>query len=270
MVFYGGYAVISSIFQFTRGLDGIADGLITLMLGGVFCAIIGYSFFGKTAAFLRRMERMETAKKQTEKIKIKPKTKDVIASVAVLIIGLGAAAVCWYFSAQGFKNVNEPDFIKTEAVLRRIDDGLFYEFSDLNGNTVLAPSTIGVSGITLMDGYSTTVYYNALNPEVIRQTPIYIILCAGGIFAAAVGVLVCMHQLNMNLNYLLPFPSAIVFIGVPVGLETAFAVFTGYPFFILLVGGAGIYACNGMIVLGIYFLYVGVKNVIKKAKGFAV
>lgn len=47
LVIYGVYAVISCIFQFVRGKDGITDGFVTLVLGGVFCAIIGFSFFGK-------------------------------------------------------------------------------------------------------------------------------------------------------------------------------------------------------------------------------
>lgn len=166
--------------------------------------------------------------------------------------------------------MNAPYFIKTEAILRVIDGQPFYEFCDLDGNLIFAPSTIGWFGISFEGGYGTTVFYHSLHPEVIRQTPIYIILCAGGIFAAAMGALVCMHQLNMNLNYLLPFSAALIFISVPVYLETAIAVMTGYPFFKLLVGGAGIYACNGMILLGIYFLYVGLNNIVKKAKGYAV
>lgn len=280
---YGVYAVVSAVFQFTRGKDGIADGFVTLVAGGLFCAIIGFSFFGKWAAFMRRMGRAETAdimdaeyknavapSKKTEKMKIKPKKNQVIASVAVLIIGLGAAAVCWYFAARGFARVNAPYFIKTEAVLRVIDGKPFYEFLDLNSNLVYAPSTIGWYGISFEDGYSTTVFYHSLHPEVIRQTPIYIILCAGGIFAAALGALVCMHQLNMNLNYLLPFPAAVIFIGVPVCFEVAVAAITGYTFPRLLVGGSGMYACNGLLLLGIYFLCVGIQNIIKKAKGYAV
>ena len=57
---------------------------------------------------------------------------------------------------------------------------------------------------------------------------------------------------------------------MPVCFETAIALMTGYPFLRLLVGGAGIYACNGMLLLGGYFLYVGVRNIVKKVKGYAV
>jgi hypothetical protein len=283
LIISGVYAVISCIFQFARGKDGITDGFVTLVLGGVFCAIIGFSFFGKWAVFMRKMQRYETARamddeykkatapdKKAEKVKIKPKKNDVIAAVAVLIIGLGAAAACWYFAARGFEKLNAPYFIKTDAVLRVIDEKPFYEFYDLNGKFVQAPSTIGWYGVSFEDGYSTTVFYHSLHPEVIRQAPIYVILCGGGIFAAALGVLACMHQLNLNLNYLLPFPAGVIFIGLPVCLETAVALMTGYPFLRLLVGGAGIYACNGMLLLGGYFLYVGVRNIVKKVNGYAV
>lgn len=88
LAFLGVYAVISCIFQFVRGKDGLADGFITLAIGGVFCAIIGFSFFGKWAAFMRKMKRAETAEvmdaeyknvisppKKADKIKIKPKKK---------------------------------------------------------------------------------------------------------------------------------------------------------------------------------------------------
>lgn len=280
---YGVYAVISSIFQFLRGKSGLADGFVTLALGGVFCAIIGLSFFGKWAAFLRKMKRYETADaldseyanamapaRKADKIKIKPKKNDVIASVAVLLIGLGAAVACWYFAVRGFAKTNAPYFIKTEAVLRVLDGQPFYEFYDLSGNFVRAPSAISWNGVNFEGGYATTVFYHSLHPEVIRQTPIYVILCTAGIFAAMLGLLVCLHQLDMGLNYLLPFPAAVIFIGVPVGFEISIALITGYPFFKLLVGGAAVYACNGMLLLGIYFLSVGIGNLIKKAKGYAV
>jgi len=283
LAFYGGYAVISSIFQFTRGKNGLLDGFLTLAVGGVFCAIIGFSFFGKWAAFMRKMRRTETAEildakyeyavapdKKAEKVKLKPKKNDVIASTFVLVLGLGIAAICWYVAARGFAKLHAPYFIKTEAVFRQVGNNVFYEFYDLNGNFISAPSSIGVYGISVEGGYSAPVYYHTLHSEVIRQATEYIFLCAGGIFAAALGVLVCMHQLDLNLNYLLPFPTAVVFIGVPVCFEIAIANFTGYTFFKLLVGGVAVYACNGMILLGIYFLYVGVTNIVKKAKGYAV
>ena len=79
-----------------------------------------------------------------------------------------------------------------------------------------------------------------------------------------------MHQLDIGLNYLIPFPAAAIFIGLPVCFEVAIATFTGLPFLNLLVSGAGVYAFNGMIILGIYFLCVGVWNIVKKANGYAV
>lgn len=259
---FGAYAVISSIFQFVRGKDWFLEGFITLLVGGVFCTIIGLSFFGKWAAFLRKMKRYETADaldaeyvnamahaRKADKIKITPKKNDVIASTVVLLIGLGAATACWYFAARGFAKTNAPYFVETKAVLRVLDGQPFYEFYDLNGNFVQAPSAISWNGVNFEGGYAATVFYHSLHPEVIRQTPIYVILCTAGVFAAALGLLVCLHQLDMGLNYLLPFPAAIIFIGVPVGFEISIALITGYPFFKLLVGGAAVYACNGMLVL---------------------
>lgn len=283
LVIYGTYAVISSIVQFSYGRDGLAEGLITLFLGGVFCTIIGLSFFGKWAAFLRKMRRHEDADamdaayqdaiaplRKAPKIKLKPKRNDLIASIAVLLLGLGVAAVCWYFAARGFAKLHAPYFIKTEAMLQVIDGQLFYKFVDLNGNEVLAPSNISVAGVQFYGGFSTTVYYHSLHPEVLRQATIYIVLCGAGIFGAAIGVLVCLHQLNIDLNYLLGFPAAAIFIGVPLCFEIAIANITGYPFFRLLVGGTPVYACNGMLMLGIYFLIVAINNVIKRAKGYSV
>ena len=283
LVIYGAYAVISSIVQFAHGLDGLTEGLITLFLGGVFCTIIGLSFFGKWSAFLRKMRRLQDADamdaayqdaiaplRKAPKIRLKPKKNDLIASIAVLLLGLGVAAVCWYFASRGFGKLHAPYFIKTEAMLKIIDGQMFYEFVDLNEQTVLAPSSIGVAGVKFYGGFSTTVYYHSLHPEIIRQETIYIVLCGAGVFAAAMGVLVCMHQLNIDLNYLLGFPTAVIFIGVPLCFEIAIANLTGYPFSMLLVSGAPVYACNGMLMLGIYFLCVGVSNVIRRVKGYAV
>lgn len=283
LALYGAYAVISCIFQFTRGKDGLLDGFLTLAVCGVFCAIIGFSFFGKWAAFLRKIHRTETADaldaeyqnaiappKKAVKIKLKPKRNDLIASVAVLLIGLGAAVACWYFAARGFAKLNAPYFIKTEAIFRQVGEKAFYEFYDLNGNFVQTPASITISGITFESGFTTTIYYHSLHPEVIRLATMSVVLCGAGIFAAALGVLVCMHQLDIGLNYLLPFPAAVIFISVPVCFEISIANLTGYPFFRLLVGGTVIYACNGMITLAIYFLCVGVRNIVKRVKGYAV
>lgn len=280
---FGAYAVISSIFQFVRGKDWFLEGFITLLVGGVFCTIIGLSFFGKWAAFMRKLKRFDDADaldaeyqnaiapaKKAEKIKLKPRKRDVIPSVAVLLIGLGVAAVCWYFAARGFAKTNAPYFLRTDAVYRHVGDEIFYEFYDLGGNLIKAPSTIGLSGIKFRDGFTTSVYYHTLHPEVIRQTPVYVVLCGGGIFAAMLGLLIFLHQLDIGLNYLIPFPAAAIFIGLPVCFEVAIATFTGLPFLNLLVSGAGVYAFNGLIILGIYFLCVGVWNIVKKANGYAV
>lgn len=283
LAFFAVYAVISCIFQFARGKDGLLDGFLTLAVGGVFCAIVGFSFFGKWAEFLRKIGRLETADaldaeyknamapdRKALKVKLKPKKEDVIPSVIVLLIVLGAATACFYFAARGFAKLNALNFIKTYAVYKQVGEKVFYEFYDLNGNFVTAPSSIGVYGISFESGYSAPVYYHALHPEVIRQSTMNIILCGGGIFAAALGVLVCLHQLDMDLNYLLPFPVAVIFIGLPVCFEIAIASFTGYNVLRLFVGGVAVYACNGLIIFGIYCLWVGVTNIIKKAKGYAV
>lgn len=299
---YGLYGIVSSIFQFSKGVRGLTDGFLTLVAGTIVCLIIYFSFFGKWGKFLRFAGRHSQADEMDEiydkKIKNKNKKKSASAlkedkeaearmreirkkqykeqkfkfhksCIAPMLICLAGSAI--FFTICGFElsKMYGGIYVKAQAEIINYvnNDGnstLVFQII-VDGKKYITSGADSWAGVSFIAGNIVDVYHPAYHPEVIWQPSTAIMLCAGGVLFFGVGTIVFFT--TNDLEQYVGIPTGIIFVGIPLTFQIAVAIAGGFNFFQLLVSGAFVYVSFGLMFLGLYFIAVGCINVVRRFTG---
>ncbi len=202
-----------------------------------------------------------------ERLTIREKLKNIAIGFFIFVVCGAGYIPLTIFASNSIEKINSPEYVKVEAVVRRInnnsidENGSVLVYSYIAEDGLIYTSSDGASfgGAMFKEGKKVTIYYNANNPKNIKTSSEIVMMFMGASFFFFIGLAVFVNFCWNNDGTLILLAICLTFIIFPIGFITAIEVSSGLAFFELLGCGSLVYIllCFGTIGLTLmsYFIY---------------
>lgn len=203
--------------------------------------------------------------KATERVSVKDRLKNIaIGFLIFAVCGAGYIPLS-IFAANSIKKINSAEYVKVEAVVKKVEydineneSELVYSYVVKDGTTYTSADGAAFGGAIFKEGKTVSIYYNVSEPQNIVTLSKTIMMILTAAFFFLIGLAVFINSCGRNDGTIILLAIGVTFILFTVGFITAIQAASGLAFFELLGCGAIVYTllCFGVIGLSLIVYYV--------------